>query len=265
MANYRSAVQHVEQAKLRSIEQGRRWTDNMQLALDKVKRASNRGIGTPRATAPYPVPDIQLLENTQSLRCPGGPSWPKRVDLAGSWWACRSVELANAVVSDVATLTNGEISWELPSSNVPTSASAGPSRGHPQQSHTTCALVAHLPRRSHGSQPRSRTCSRTTSKSHCSRQKQELSSESPSWSITLRSDPHLWENPFTVAPEHTYGEATPTEEALRITSPPQESRLERSSRSFATPPHPQPFSDTLGRPCLTPQQASRRKRPWAPL
>jgi hypothetical protein len=84
--------------------------------VEKVKRAANRGIGAPRATAPYPVNDIQHLHDTQEPRCPGGPSWPRRADVAGSWWACREIELANAVVPDVTVLANNEVSWELPSS-----------------------------------------------------------------------------------------------------------------------------------------------------
>jgi hypothetical protein len=116
MANYRSAVQYVEQARLRSVVLGRTWTDNMQLAFEKVERASNRGIGPPRATAPYPVPDIKDFDNTPEPRCQGGPCWPRRADLAGSWWTCRSIELANAVVADVTALPNAEVSWELPSS-----------------------------------------------------------------------------------------------------------------------------------------------------
>jgi hypothetical protein len=129
MANYRSAVQHVEQAKLRSIELGRVWTDNVQLAFEKVKRASNRGICPPRATAPYPVRDIKDLYNIQEPRCLGGPCWPRRADLAGSWSACRSVELADAVVADVTALANGEISWGLPSSKTD-QAALGASRSH---------------------------------------------------------------------------------------------------------------------------------------
>jgi hypothetical protein len=129
VANYRSAFQYVEQAKLRSIEQGRTWTDNVQLAFGKVKRASNRGIGVPRATAPYPVHDIKDLYNFKEPRCVGGPCWPRRADLAGSWWACRSIELANAVVADVAFLPNREVSWELPSSKTD-QAALGASRSH---------------------------------------------------------------------------------------------------------------------------------------
>jgi hypothetical protein len=45
MANRRSAFLCIEQAKLRSIELGHTWTDNMHLAVEKIKRVSNRGIG----------------------------------------------------------------------------------------------------------------------------------------------------------------------------------------------------------------------------
>jgi hypothetical protein len=125
MANYRFAVQCIEQAKLRSIELGHMWIDNMQLAVEKVKRASNRSIGPPRAIAPYPVPDIKDLDNTPEPQCQGGPCWPRRADLAGSWWACRSIELANAVVADI----DGEVSWEFQSSKTD-QAALGASRSH---------------------------------------------------------------------------------------------------------------------------------------
>jgi hypothetical protein len=88
----------------------------------------------------YPVPDIRHLYNTQAPRCPGGPSWPKRVDLAGSWWACRSIELANAVVTDVTSLANGKVSWALPPCKTD-QAALGASRSHK----CPCSAVAGAP------------------------------------------------------------------------------------------------------------------------
>jgi hypothetical protein len=51
MANYRSAVQYVEQAKLRSIELGHNWTDNMR---------KSRGLPTGASALPGPLPRTQF-------------------------------------------------------------------------------------------------------------------------------------------------------------------------------------------------------------
>jgi hypothetical protein len=82
MANRSTAFQHIEKAKLRSIGLGHTWTDNMHLAVGKIRRASNRGVGLRRPTAPYPVSDIEHLDNNPEPRCPGGPCWPRRADIA---------------------------------------------------------------------------------------------------------------------------------------------------------------------------------------
>jgi hypothetical protein len=76
---------------------------------------------------------------------------------------------------------------------------------------------------------------KTTSESHLSRQKQKLSSASQSRSSTLGRS-NIVGNKISDTPAHTYGEAAPKGEAFRTTSPPLESRLARSSRSFVTPP-----------------------------
>jgi hypothetical protein len=131
MADYRSAVQHIEQAKLRSVERGNPWAANVQFALEKVvERASNRGAGAARASGRRAPPQ----QHTRTS------AWPMRADVAGSWWACRSIELANAVVTDVAILANGEVSWELPSSKTG-QAALGASRAH----RCSCGYVAGAP------------------------------------------------------------------------------------------------------------------------
>jgi hypothetical protein len=89
--------------------------------------------------------------------CQGGPCWPRRADLAGSWWACRSIELASAVVADITELPNGEISWELPFSKTDQAAlgasrsrkcSCGTVPGVPsivtQDLRPRCVLLAHV-------------------------------------------------------------------------------------------------------------------------
>jgi hypothetical protein len=114
-AEYRSTVHYIEQAKLRSVEQGHAWTQPAQLARDKVKRAANRGLGAARATAPYPVSKLNSLPSQVAPRCEGGPVWPKRVDVAGCWRACNWAFLSSAwanVAQDIPSdVTLGARAW----------------------------------------------------------------------------------------------------------------------------------------------------------
>ena len=75
MAAYRSAVQHVEQAKLRSVGLGHNWTDNMQLAFEKVKQGHRPSPGH------CPVPSSRqrtstTLQNRVVKEAPAGLGGP---------------------------------------------------------------------------------------------------------------------------------------------------------------------------------------------
>jgi hypothetical protein len=88
-------MQYVDQAKLRSIEIGRPWTQKLELTYGKIKRAATRGLGAPQATVLFPVAFLHKFPDDPDPRVAGGPAWPKRSDVVGCWWACRQVEFAS--------------------------------------------------------------------------------------------------------------------------------------------------------------------------
>ena len=84
-----------------------------------------RGVGGPKKSEGLPLEALAWLPDGREPWCPGGPLWPKRTMILGTWWLTREIELANAKVSHIvcswkwqaeAVAWHRVASWWLPAS-----------------------------------------------------------------------------------------------------------------------------------------------------
>ena len=110
-------------------------------AVQAARRACKRGMGPARHSAPLPFarlvdPVLHIAINAQPW-APGGPLYPLRTLVLGSWWLCREIEISNTLVEDIELdKYAGRATWNLSASKADPSA-LGASRSH------FCSCVRH--------------------------------------------------------------------------------------------------------------------------
>eukprot|EP00969_Alexandrium_andersonii_P293715 12981911-Alexandrium_andersonii.AAC.1 len=76
-AGYRSAVTILSGAKQQHIEDGHPWTDRLAQAARSANRASRRGLGPPKHSAPFPFARAGELPDGADPWAKGGPMGPR--------------------------------------------------------------------------------------------------------------------------------------------------------------------------------------------
>ena len=99
-AGYKSAEQYLGEAKLRHVELGFKWTEQLDLAMRRCKAAVTRGMG-PRKRAPE-LPQARMWSMMASPDPPGTVvKWAKELFLFAAVWMLRCAELVKLRAKDI--------------------------------------------------------------------------------------------------------------------------------------------------------------------
>ena len=128
MANYRTAMAHVDQAVINFKENGGLPTPALERAVKRARRACARGAGPPKHSGALPLGRLHELPEQEAPWASQGPCHPRRVLLCGSWWLTREIEAGNALIEDI-TFTTNSATWNLSASKADPRA-LGASRSH---------------------------------------------------------------------------------------------------------------------------------------
>lgn len=99
-AGYKSAEQYLGEAKLRHVELGFKWTEQLDLAMRRCKAAVTRGMG-PRKRAPE-LPQARMWSMMASPDPPRTVvKWSKELFLFAAVWMLRCAELIKLRAKDI--------------------------------------------------------------------------------------------------------------------------------------------------------------------
>ena len=116
---YRAVENYVARAKDSHLEHGHQWTEFLDRACRKAKRAVSRGIGPARQSAALDLEEAYRALHTLAVQPGGrrGPLGPKHLVVCGAVWMMRELELSCAQVKHV-SVDRGlmSVEWHLPAS-----------------------------------------------------------------------------------------------------------------------------------------------------
>ena len=116
---YRSIDNYLSRIKDHHIGQGHPWSDFLNRAYRKARRAVGRGIGPARQSAGLNLEVAYGAFAAHDGRpvCKGGPLGLRSLLVCGCFWMLRELELSCALVCHVSVdLANLTVCWRLPSS-----------------------------------------------------------------------------------------------------------------------------------------------------
>ena len=114
-AGYRSIDSYASIVKQKMIEKDGTLWESTRLHFNRALRAAKRGRGPPKQASPLPVERYAELDDSQHEWAPGGPLWPRRLNIVASWWMLREIEAANLTIS-CASLSGLAATLRLPAS-----------------------------------------------------------------------------------------------------------------------------------------------------
>jgi len=93
-ARYRSTMRYLGEARLRHVELGFPWTDELQRSFRLCGLAANRGLGAAKKAAEIRLSTIVRMSDQESAVVRKGPLYAKRSLIVATWWLLREIELA---------------------------------------------------------------------------------------------------------------------------------------------------------------------------
>jgi len=113
---YRSVEAYIARAKDWHLGNGHHWSEHLDRAARKAKRAATRGIGPSRQSAALDLPKVFVtLTGSGTPVSPGGPLGGRSLITCGCFWMMRELEISCARVGHVTVhMEDKAVSWNLP-------------------------------------------------------------------------------------------------------------------------------------------------------